>query len=87
MEIVDLRKDVAKKRFGIEVFRGSDKDAIFYTGLPSAAVFDSYYSISVHALMYIDLLLRGGLVTVKEECSLGRQSGEIQNLKLVNQEA
>ena len=40
MEIVELRKNVARKRFGIELVRESDKDVHFYTGLPSAAVFD-----------------------------------------------
>ena len=33
----------------------------------------------------IELQLRGRLVIVYEECSLGRQNGEIQNLKLVDQ--
>ena len=40
LEIVELRKNVARKRFGIEVVRDSDKDVNFYTGLPSAAVFE-----------------------------------------------
>ena len=40
LEIVELRRNVARKRFGIELFRTSDKDVHFYTGLPSAAVFD-----------------------------------------------
>ena len=40
LEIFELRKNVARKRFGIELVRESDKDVHFYTGLPSAAVFD-----------------------------------------------
>ena len=40
LEIFELRKNVARKRFGIELVRESDKDVHFYTGLPSAAIFD-----------------------------------------------
>ena len=39
MEIIELRKGVSRKRFGIEAFQNSDKDVQFDTGLPSAAVF------------------------------------------------
>ena len=37
MEVAELKKD---KKFCIETIRGSDKDIQFYTGLPSATVFD-----------------------------------------------
>ena len=40
LEIVELKKGVTRKRFGIEAVRDSDKDVNFYTGLPNAAVFD-----------------------------------------------
>ena len=40
LEITELRKNVSRKRFGIKLVRESDKDVHFYTGLPSAAVFD-----------------------------------------------
>ena len=43
LEIVELRKSVGRKRFGIEAVRDFDKDVNFYTGLPSAAVFDRLF--------------------------------------------
>ena len=52
LEIVELRKSVGRKRFGIEVIRDSDKDVNFYTGLPSAAVFDSTSVQMENALMW-----------------------------------
>jgi len=39
MEIVELRKGVSRKRFGIEAVQESDKDVHYYAGLPSTAVF------------------------------------------------
>jgi len=39
MEIIELRKDISRKRFGIDAIQESDKDVHYYTGLPSTAVF------------------------------------------------
>ena len=39
MEIIELRKGVSRKRFGIDAIQESDKDVHYYTGLPSTAVF------------------------------------------------
>ena len=42
LQIVGLQENVGKK-FSIEAIRDSDKDVNFYTGLPSAAVFDTLF--------------------------------------------
>ena len=44
LEIVELKKGVTRKRFGIEAVRDSDKDVNFYTDLPNAAVLTDYWS-------------------------------------------
>lgn len=40
LETIKLRRNVARKMFGIELFQASDKGVHLYTGLPSTAVYD-----------------------------------------------
>jgi len=57
LEIVELRKDVGRKRFEIEVLQGSDKDINFYTGLLSAVVFGRLQYLTPGATCFDYILL------------------------------
>ena len=78
LEIVELRKSVGRKRFGIEAVQDSDKDVNFYTGLPSAAVFDRLFEYLSPGGKRSNVVYRTTALRWISDCAGGIQPGEAE---------
>lgn len=78
LEIVELRENVGRKRFGIEAVRDSDKDVNFYTGLTSAAVFDRLFEYLSPDGRRSNVVYRATAQRWDSDCAGGMQPGEAE---------
>ena len=78
LQIVELQESVRKKRFSIKVMRDSDRDVNFYTGLPSAAVFDTLFEYLSPDGRRSNVVYRPTAQRWVSDCPEGKQPGEAE---------